>query len=81
MVLLGYARFSSVVVEAQFKDTYNVSGNGGSLACLHIPKLSGSEDSAVYFCAASIAQCCTKPVSLTKTLSDAAEYTITQVTT
>ena len=81
MVLLGYVRYSSPTVEAQFKDKYNVSGNGGSLASLHVPKLSGSEDSAAYFCAASSAQCCTKPVSLTKTLSDAAEYTKTQVTT
>ena len=61
MVLVGYVRFTSAVVEAPFKDTYDVSGNGGSLASLHIPKLSGSEDSAVYFCAASKAQCCINP--------------------
>ncbi|KAA8581846.1 hypothetical protein FQN60_008586 [Etheostoma spectabile] len=61
MVLVGYVRFTSLVVEDQFKDTYSVSGNGGSLAGLHIPTLRGSEDSAVYFCAASKAQCCTNP--------------------
>lgn len=81
MALIGYARFSSTVVEDQFKDTYNVSGDGSSLSSLHIPKLSPSEDSAVYFCAASKAQCCTNPPSSTKTSSDAASYSTTQNTT
>lgn len=68
MALIAYARFSSLVVEDQFKGTYNVSGHGSSLACLHIPQLSGSEESAVYFCAASKAQCCTNPSVFNKNL-------------
>uniref|UniRef100_A0A667Z0W8 Ig-like domain-containing protein n=1 Tax=Myripristis murdjan TaxID=586833 RepID=A0A667Z0W8_9TELE len=46
-----------------FKGIYNVSGNGGSLSSLHIPKLSGAQDSAVYFCAASDARCYTNPLN------------------
>uniref|UniRef100_A0A3Q3X2K2 Ig-like domain-containing protein n=1 Tax=Mola mola TaxID=94237 RepID=A0A3Q3X2K2_MOLML len=67
MTLLGYARYSSTVVESQFVDSFKVSGDGSSLSRLHIGE-SRSEDSAVYFCAASSAQCCTKPPSGTKTL-------------
>ncbi|KAI4797100.1 hypothetical protein KUCAC02_026547 [Chaenocephalus aceratus] len=76
MVLLGYVRFTNPTVEAQFKGTYNVSGNGQSLAHLHIPKTRRSEDSAVYFCAASEAQRCTNPASSTKTPCKAAGYTM-----
>lgn len=61
MLLVGYVRFNFPVLEAPFKDSYNVSGNGGSRACLHIPKPGVPEDGAVYFCAASRAQCCTAP--------------------
>lgn len=74
MHLVGYARFSSVVVEDQFKDSFKVSGDGRSLSSLQIEKC-GSEDSAVYFCAASEAQCCTHPLSPTKTVSDGASST------
>lgn len=81
MALIGYARFSSTAVEDQFKDTYNVTGDGSSLSRLHIPKLGRSENSAVYFCAASKAQCCTNPLSSTKTSSVPPSYTITQITT
>lgn len=55
MALVGYARFSSSVVEDQFKNRFNVNGDGRSLSSLHIAK-SRSEDSAAYFCAASRAQ-------------------------
>ena len=77
MALVGYVRYSSPAVEDKFKETHNVSGDGRSLSSLHIPKLSRSEDRAVYFCAASEAQCCTNPLSLTKTFSDETSYTIT----
>ena len=77
MALVGYVRYSSPAVEDKFKETHNVSGDGRSLSSLHIPKLSRSEDRAVYFCAASEAQCCTNPPSLTKTFSDETSYTIT----
>lgn len=75
MALVGFARFSSLNVEDQFKTTHNVTGHGSSLSGLLIPK-SRLEDSAVYFCAASKAQCYTKPPPSTKTFSDAASCTL-----
>lgn len=66
MVLVGYVRFTSLVVEPKFIETYNVSGVGGSLASLHIPKPSQSEDGAVYFCAASRATVLQEPSAFDK---------------
>uniref|UniRef100_A0A3P8SAW3 Immunoglobulin V-set domain-containing protein n=1 Tax=Amphiprion percula TaxID=161767 RepID=A0A3P8SAW3_AMPPE len=63
MVLLGYARFSSPVVEDEFRGIYDVTGSGSSLSSFRILKLRQSVDNAVYFCAASRAQCCTNPPS------------------
>ncbi|MEQ2241593.1 hypothetical protein ILYODFUR_026926 [Ilyodon furcidens] len=70
MSLLGYTRFTDSVVEDPFKSLYNVTGNGQSQTSLLISKLRQSEDSGVYFCAASEAQCCMKLPASTKTLSD-----------
>uniref|UniRef100_A0A3B4Z4Q7 Immunoglobulin V-set domain-containing protein n=1 Tax=Stegastes partitus TaxID=144197 RepID=A0A3B4Z4Q7_9TELE len=61
MVLLGHVRFNSPAVEDAFKNIYNVTGSGSSLSTFHIPKLRQSVDDAVYFCAASRAQCCKNP--------------------
>uniref|UniRef100_A0A3Q2FZ24 Ig-like domain-containing protein n=1 Tax=Cyprinodon variegatus TaxID=28743 RepID=A0A3Q2FZ24_CYPVA len=69
MTLLGYTRLTSNVVEDQFKSLYNVTGNGQSHSSFVILKLRQPEDSAVYFCAASDAQCCMKPSAQTKTFS------------
>lgn len=69
MVLLGYVRFTSPVVEDQFTEKLVVSGDGSKQSSLKIKK-SQPEDSAVYFCAASRAQCSTKPTTSTKTFSD-----------
>ena len=80
MALVGYVRFTAKVVEDHFKDFCEVTGNGGSLSSLKIAK-SRSEDSAVYFCGASRAQWYRNPPSSTKTSSDTAGYTITQITT
>lgn len=79
MDLVGYARFSSTVVEDRFKDDYNVSGHGSSASSLHILKLSRSELRAVYFCAASRAQCSVNPVTSTKTFTDTDTNTITHL--
>lgn len=68
MVRVGSVRFSSPEVEDAFKDIYEVKGNGGSQSSLHILKLNGSEDRAVYFCAASDAQWRTEPSSFNKNL-------------
>ncbi|CAB1335687.1 unnamed protein product, partial [Coregonus sp. 'balchen'] len=66
--LIGYVRFTSPMVEDSFKERFNVSGDGAAdkMAYLHIPKLREAEDSAVYFCAASDAQCFTIPSLLYK---------------
>uniref|UniRef100_A0A674CKU1 Ig-like domain-containing protein n=1 Tax=Salmo trutta TaxID=8032 RepID=A0A674CKU1_SALTR len=66
--LIGYVRFTSPTVEDSFKERFTVSGDAatGKMAYLHIPNLRGTEDSAVYFCAASKAQCFTIPSLLYK---------------
>uniref|UniRef100_A0A4W5LB71 Immunoglobulin V-set domain-containing protein n=1 Tax=Hucho hucho TaxID=62062 RepID=A0A4W5LB71_9TELE len=66
--LIGYVRFTSPTVEDSFKGRFNVSGDAApnKMVYLHIPKLRGAEDSAVYFCAASEAQCFTIPSLLYK---------------
>ncbi|CAB1335688.1 unnamed protein product [Coregonus sp. 'balchen'] len=66
--LIGYVTFTSPTVEDSFKERFNVSGDGATdkMAYLHIPKLREAEDSAVYFCAASSAQCFTIPSLLYK---------------
>lgn len=66
MVLLGYVRFTSAVVEDGFKGKLDVSGDGGKQSSLKILQ-SHHEDSAVYFCAASRAQCCTQQNASAKT--------------
>ena len=79
MALIGYVLVTSEI-EDQFKDFCEITGNGESLSSLKIAK-SRSEDSAVYFCGASRAQWYRNPPSYTKTSSDTAGYTVTQITT
>lgn len=79
MVLMGYVRFSLLVVEEPFKETHNVSGTGGKQSSLHFLKLDQWSDSAMYFCAASEARCYTHPLPPTKTFSDG--YKTSKVTT
>uniref|UniRef100_A0A6Q2ZN18 Ig-like domain-containing protein n=1 Tax=Esox lucius TaxID=8010 RepID=A0A6Q2ZN18_ESOLU len=66
--LIGYVRFTKATMEDPFKEHFNMSGDvsAGKTVYLHIPKLRGSEDTAVYFCAASYAQCLTTPSLLYK---------------
>uniref|UniRef100_A0A674ANT3 Ig-like domain-containing protein n=1 Tax=Salmo trutta TaxID=8032 RepID=A0A674ANT3_SALTR len=66
--LIGYVRNTSPTVEDSFKGRFNVSGDAAAnkMAYLHFPKLTEAEDSAVYFCAASKAQCFTIPSLLYK---------------
>ncbi|CAB1330461.1 unnamed protein product, partial [Coregonus sp. 'balchen'] len=66
--LIGYVLLTNPTVEDSFKERFTVSGDGAirKMAHLHIPKLRGTEDSAVYFCAASYAQCFTIPSLLYK---------------
>jgi len=51
--LLGYLVGSSETVEDKFKNKINLDGNANKYSVLKLQSLS-SEDSAVYFCAASI---------------------------
>lgn len=51
--LIGYVRFTSTLeIEKDYKGYFTVSGNGESLASLHIPKAAQVLHSALYFCAA-----------------------------
>ncbi|ROL43509.1 Ig heavy chain V region 186-1, partial [Anabarilius grahami] len=51
--LIGYLVMSSGTVEDKFKDKANLEGNANKNSVLKLKDLS-SDDSAVYFCAASI---------------------------
>uniref|UniRef100_A0AAZ3S372 Ig-like domain-containing protein n=1 Tax=Oncorhynchus tshawytscha TaxID=74940 RepID=A0AAZ3S372_ONCTS len=66
--LIGYVRYTSPTVEDSFKGRFDVSGDAttNKMAYLHFPKVTEAEDSAVYFCAASEAQCFTIPSLLYK---------------
>lgn len=56
-------------VDSSFASHYNVSGHGTKRSTLHIVKLRAGEDSAVYYCAASAAQCFKSSHSVTKTFN------------
>uniref|UniRef100_A0A8K9XUU4 Immunoglobulin V-set domain-containing protein n=1 Tax=Oncorhynchus mykiss TaxID=8022 RepID=A0A8K9XUU4_ONCMY len=66
--LIGYVWNTSPTVEDSFKGRFDVSGDAAAnkMAYLHFPKVPEAEDSAVYFCAASEAQCFTIPSLLYK---------------
>uniref|UniRef100_A0A8K9USA4 Ig-like domain-containing protein n=1 Tax=Oncorhynchus mykiss TaxID=8022 RepID=A0A8K9USA4_ONCMY len=53
MKLIGYANYKSITMEKSFEKHFNVSGDGGKEAYLHLVSLRGPEHSAVYYCAAS----------------------------
>ena len=53
--LIGYVRYAYPTLEMSGQNL-NVSGDGRNDAFLHVDKLKPG-DSAVYFCAASYAQC------------------------
>ncbi|XP_036818228.1 uncharacterized protein LOC118944159 [Oncorhynchus mykiss] len=53
MKLIGYAYTKSITMENSFEKHFNVSGDGGKEAYLHLVSLRGPEHSAVYYCAAS----------------------------
>lgn len=76
MILVGYARFSDLVVEDPFKGNYNVSGNGRSQSSLRILKLNGPQLRGLYYCAASEAHCCINPLTSTKTFPESDSNTI-----
>ena len=69
--LIGYARYSSTKdIEEEYRDNFNITGDGRSSASLHIKQARQVKDSAAYFCAAYYAQCYTWPDIRTKTLND-----------
>ncbi|KAL7862352.1 hypothetical protein SRHO_G00137930 [Serrasalmus rhombeus] len=67
--LIAYLYNTRPTVESAFEGHFNVSGNGAKHSTLHLLKLRAAEDSAVYYCAASQAQCSKCPPSSTKTSS------------
>ena len=63
--LIGYVYYKNPTLEMSGQN-FNLTGNGENDAFLHVDKLK-PVDSAVYFCAASYAQCCFSPLPSTKT--------------
>lgn len=68
MTLISYVRYDTPTVEEPFKGFYEVSGDGRSLSSLRVLNTSRTEDSVMYYCAASDARRCINPQRLTKTL-------------
>ncbi|KAL7872931.1 hypothetical protein AOLI_G00120020 [Acnodon oligacanthus] len=66
--LLGYLNLGSKFPEEALKTKITLDGNGRNNSTLTITNLQPN-DSAVYFCAASQAQCCRLLCTLTKTSS------------
>lgn len=67
MKLIAHLYFKQATVENSFSSHFNVSGDGEKHSTLHLIKLTEAEHSAVYYCAASRAQCSRSLHSATKT--------------
>ena len=65
--LIGFVSNTSPTVEKQYDKLFNVTGDGSKESTLHFLKSIQVEDSAVYYCAASKAQCYRSPCCLTIT--------------
>lgn len=69
MKLIGYARYKTIQdIENEYKGRFSVTGDGESHVSLHINQTRVIEDSALYFCAASYAQCLITPSANNKNL-------------
>lgn len=67
MRLVAYVVFKHGNVESPFMNYFNISGDGEKHSTLHLVKLRAAEHTAVYYCAASKAQCTKYPHAATKT--------------
>lgn len=67
MNLIAYVRYKTGSVESPFASYFNISGDGEKYSTLHLVKLRAAEHTAVYYCAASMAQCSRSPHPDTKT--------------
>lgn len=67
MQLVAYVRYKSANVETSFSSYFNVSGDGAKHSTLYLVKLKAAEHTAVYYCAASMAQCFRSHHPATKT--------------
>ena len=65
--LIGFVYYTSVTVEKSYSKLFNVTGDGSKNSTLYFLKPIQVEDSAVYYCAASKAQCYRSPCCLTIT--------------
>lgn len=63
--LIGYLNYNSPTIESSYEEHFNMSGDlggdGPKNASLNMFNLRQTQNSAVYFCAASKAQCCRFP--------------------
>uniref|UniRef100_A0AAY4AEA7 Ig-like domain-containing protein n=1 Tax=Denticeps clupeoides TaxID=299321 RepID=A0AAY4AEA7_9TELE len=65
--LIGYVRYDSPSMEGSYAGHFSVTGDGRKESVLHFVKLSLGEDTGVYYCAASEAQCCSSEGAATRT--------------
>ena len=65
--LIGFVSYTSPTVEKPYTKLFNVTGDGSKNSTLYFLKPIQVEDSAVYYCAASQAQCYRSPCCLTIT--------------
>ena len=65
--LIGFVSYTSPTVEKQYDKLFKVTGDGSKDSTLYFLKPIQVEDSAVYYCAASKAQCYRSPCCLTIT--------------
>ena len=65
--LIGFVSYTSPTVEKPYTKLFNVTGDGSKDSNLYFLKPIQVEDSAVYYCAASQAQCYRSPCCLTIT--------------
>ncbi|MGH0174195.1 UNVERIFIED_CONTAM: hypothetical protein FKN15_070555 [Acipenser sinensis] len=64
---IGYLQLTTPSLEEKFKERFSITGEAAKKGFLTISNLI-IEDSTIYYCAASKAQCCRSPLSSTKTL-------------
>lgn len=56
--LVAYMYYRTPKTEDPFTNAFNVSGDGENIATLHIQCSKQAQVTAMYYCAASITQCC-----------------------
>lgn len=65
--LLAYMYYKTPKIEDPYRDHFNVSGDGENNASLHMQCNKQADITAMYYCAASITQCCNSSALFTIT--------------